>query len=121
MISFLFSVVFSLTAAHANSNACTWEAQDGISCVYNTQDARVWVNSCSDNRSYRVCSPTSPDTFNGDCSAWTASPNVRCATYPGSSVYEKQWLRICLQPGYVTEFCSDRLNPNNLDVPPQAN
>jgi hypothetical protein len=90
------------------ANACTWTAQEDVTCVYNGEDANVWVNDCPDEKHLlTICAPTSPATWGAECTAWAANPGVSCHTEPGDGVYHQEWTRICSTPGNIDHVCSD--------------
>lgn len=129
MIKFLGIAVFlilSMTVQASEYKCSDWTKKRGVSCIFAGSSADVYERQC-ENSCWRgrygrgnwgpdcdmekVCSPSSPATFEGVCSEWTRNRSVSCRN-PNTGDWEQRWVRVCTV-GLKESWCSDA-DPNRL-------
>jgi hypothetical protein len=102
-ILLLFQFVF------ANPNCTSWQKDRTVYCYFTDRRADVWVRHCSYGPQ-QVCSLENPNQFTNQCGTWFQNSYFKCMSQNGR--LEDQWLRVCTNNRYSTQFCSDTINPN---------
>ncbi len=111
----LFLVFLLLPSSFADYGRCTaWEKDTTFYCYFVDKKAEIWTRDCSHYLDItQLCTLQNPNTYKNSCSTWVPHQGFKCII---DGRLKKQWLRTCSVIGRQTEYCDDRVDPNDLDL-----
>lgn len=105
-----------LQSIYADYGRCTsWKKDPTVHCYVNSRQAPIWKRQCGNIYDItQVCSRENPNHFKNGCGTWLENRGFSCFSHEGR--LEDQWLRTCTVYNRSTEFCSNTIDPNDLDL-----